>query len=147
VSKSSTASLAIEASSIVSAKPRRSVPQCKAQLMPKKQTIGFKLGARLNQVDDDHSKSIKGSQTSRFIMRRFCPGNANLGQMEFSIGQDCGANRGLVGSMADIATPMTTPKRFMKAPAEKIGNRLKMIRLVLQYVAAASIEIKVGSKT
>jgi hypothetical protein len=43
----------------VQSNPRRRVPQCKVQLMPKKQYLGFKSGARLDQVGDSHSKGIK----------------------------------------------------------------------------------------
>jgi len=42
--------------------PWRRVPQCKVQLMPKKQYLGFKSGARLDQVGDDRSKGIKHRQ-------------------------------------------------------------------------------------
>jgi hypothetical protein len=39
--------------------PRRPVSQCKVQLMPKKQYLGFKSGVRLDQVGNSRSKSIK----------------------------------------------------------------------------------------
>jgi hypothetical protein len=39
--------------------PRRRVPQCKAQLMPKEQYLGFKPGAGLDQVGHSHSKGIE----------------------------------------------------------------------------------------
>jgi hypothetical protein len=38
---------------------RLRVPQCKVQLMPKKQYLGFKPGAGLDQVGDSLSKGIK----------------------------------------------------------------------------------------
>ncbi len=43
----------------VQSNPRRRVSQCKIQLMPKKQYLGFKSGAQLDQVGDNHSKGIK----------------------------------------------------------------------------------------
>jgi hypothetical protein len=43
----------------VQSNPRQRVPQCKVQLMPKKQYLGFKSGARPEQVDKEHSKSTK----------------------------------------------------------------------------------------
>jgi len=36
-----------------------SAPQCKVQLMPKKQYLGFKPGAGLDQIRDDRPKGIK----------------------------------------------------------------------------------------
>jgi hypothetical protein len=43
----------------VQSNPRRRVPQCKVQLMLKKQYLGFKSGARLDPVGDRHSNDIK----------------------------------------------------------------------------------------
>jgi hypothetical protein len=39
--------------------PRRRVLQCKVQLVPKQQYLGFKSGARLDQVGSSQSKGIK----------------------------------------------------------------------------------------
>ena len=40
--------------------PRRRLPQCKVQLMPKQQYLGFESGALLDQVGDSQSEGIKG---------------------------------------------------------------------------------------
>jgi hypothetical protein len=46
-------------STTLQSNPRRRVPQCKVQLMPKKQYLGFKPGAGLDQVGHSHSKGIE----------------------------------------------------------------------------------------
>jgi hypothetical protein len=43
----------------VQSNPWWRVPQCKLQLMPKKQNLGFKPSARLEQVAYKHSKGMK----------------------------------------------------------------------------------------
>jgi hypothetical protein len=40
-------------------KPRRRPPQCDIQLMTEKQVLGFKPAARLEQVDQKHSKQVQ----------------------------------------------------------------------------------------
>jgi len=51
--------------------------------MPKKQYLGFKSGARLNQVDNDPSKSIE-TENIALHNATILPRHANPGRMEFS---------------------------------------------------------------
>ena len=46
----------------VQSNPRRRMSQCKVQLMPKKQNLGFKPGARLEQVAYKRSNGMKDSK-------------------------------------------------------------------------------------
>jgi len=51
--------------------------------MPKKQNFGFKPGARLEQVDYEHSNSMKDRKHASHD-GTILPGNANPGRIEFS---------------------------------------------------------------
>jgi len=57
---------------------RRS-PQCNVQLMPEKQILGFKPGARLEQVGNKHSKHVHdGKHRTRRCNDSALPGESRL---------------------------------------------------------------------
>ncbi len=68
---------------MVQPNPHRCVPQCNAQLMPKKQNLGFKPRSRLEQVDEKHSRARKIADIV-FYDATILPPHANPGRMEFS---------------------------------------------------------------
>jgi len=57
---------------VVQAKAGRRMPQGDAELVAKKQVLGLKPPARLEQVDNKHPKRVQKGKHRARIMLRFC---------------------------------------------------------------------------